>query len=90
MFIYFFPTNRHSWDIAKKVGLFCSLICTNYQDQSCSNVESNTRDEDSCDIKTTDAPFFLEQFTEIQQKVEEESDDEDITVKVAFEYYQSD
>ncbi|GBO23190.1 hypothetical protein AVEN_143186-1 [Araneus ventricosus] len=34
----------------KKVGLFCSQVCSNCQGQSCSNDESNTTDEDAYDI----------------------------------------
>ena len=56
----------------KKVGLFCSLVCTNCHGQSCSNVDSNATDEDSYDIneETTDASLF-EQFIDIQQEEED-------------------
>ncbi|GBM17756.1 hypothetical protein AVEN_99640-1 [Araneus ventricosus] len=61
----------------KKVGLFCSQVCTNCQGQFCSNVESNTTDEDVYDIneEISDPSFFLEQSREIQQEFEEEFED---------------
>ncbi|KAJ9596846.1 hypothetical protein L9F63_012102, partial [Diploptera punctata] len=63
--------------------------CTNCQGQSYSNVESNGTDEDLYDFneETTDTSFS-EQLTNIQQ--EEEEIEEDITVEVEFEDYQSD
>ena len=61
----------------KKVGLFCSLVCTSCQGQSYyNNVESNTTNDDFYE-ETTEGSFFLEQSTEIQQ---EETEDEDIAV----------
>jgi hypothetical protein len=87
---------------AKKVGLFCSLACTSCQGQSCSNVESplgeNAYDigEDANDIseKTSDSSL-LEQFTCIQQEDEEEEEkeegkEEDSTLEVPSDNYQSD
>ncbi|KAJ9594043.1 hypothetical protein L9F63_014520, partial [Diploptera punctata] len=61
--------------------------CTNCQGQSCSNVEAKGTDEDLYDFneETTDTSF-LEQLTNIQQ----EEIEEDITVEVEFEDYQSD
>ncbi|GBN63059.1 hypothetical protein AVEN_153470-1 [Araneus ventricosus] len=76
----------------KKVGLFCSQVCTNCQGQFCSNVESNTTDEDVYDIneEISDPSFFLEQSREIQQQgEEEESEEEHITVE-EFEDYLDD
>ena len=70
----------------------CSSACTNCQSQSCSNVQSNPIDEDSCDIdeETTDSSL-VEQFMDIQQEEEEEEEmEEDMTVEVEFEEYESD
>lgn len=64
----------------KKIGLFCSIVCINCQSQSCSNSELTATD------KSTEASF-LEPLTDIQQ--EQEESEEDITVEVEFEYYQS-
>ncbi|GBN96293.1 hypothetical protein AVEN_243499-1 [Araneus ventricosus] len=57
----------------KKVGLFCSQVCSNCQGKSYSNVESNTTDEDAYDIneEISDPSFFLEQSVEIQEQGEE-------------------
>ncbi|GBN69822.1 hypothetical protein AVEN_121511-1 [Araneus ventricosus] len=62
----------------KKVGLFCSQVCSNYQGKSYSSVESNTKDEDAYDIneEISDPSFFLEQSIEIQQQGEEEESEE--------------
>ena len=70
----------------KKVGLFCSPVCTNCQGQSCSNVESTSTDEDFYDVneETTDVSF-----SHIQLEEQEEESEEDITIEVAFEDYQS-
>ena len=70
----------------------CSPACTNYQSQSCSNVQSNPIDEDSCDIdEGTADSSSVEQFMEIQQEEEEEEEiEEDMTVEVEFEEYESD
>ncbi|XP_076677413.1 uncharacterized protein LOC143373765 [Andrena cerasifolii] len=61
----------------KKVGLFCSLACTNCQGQSCSNVESLS-EGDSYDIseETSDASL-LEGFICTQQEEVEEEERED-------------
>ncbi|KAG6452699.1 hypothetical protein O3G_MSEX007747 [Manduca sexta] len=58
----------------KKVGLFCSLACTNCQGRSCSNVESLT-EEDSCDSYEDTSP--LTQFTCTQNEEEEEREEFD-------------
>ncbi|XP_044579087.1 uncharacterized protein LOC123261518 [Cotesia glomerata] len=61
----------------KKVGLSCSLACTNCQGWSCSNIESQTMedsfdsDEVSCDTS------LLTQFTCIQNEDEEEAGEEE-------------
>ncbi|KAJ9574372.1 hypothetical protein L9F63_025985, partial [Diploptera punctata] len=73
----------------KSVAIHVQCLCINCQGQSCSNVESNGTDEDLYDFneETTDT-FFSEQLTNIQQ--EEEQLEEDITLAVEFEDYQSD
>ena len=77
----------------RRVGLLCSPACTNCQGHSCSNVQWNPTDEDSCDIdeETTDSSS-VEQFMNIQQEEEEEEEEieEDMTVEVEFEEYESD
>ena len=76
----------------RRVGLSCLPACTNCQGQSCSNVQSNPIDEDPCDIdeKTADSSS-VEQFMDIQQEEEEEEEiEEDMTVEVEFEEYESD
>ena len=57
---------------AKKVGLEGSPACTNCRGQSCSNVQLNTTEGDSCDFdeEPTDSSSF-EQFVNIQQEEEE-------------------
>ncbi|KAG5888611.1 hypothetical protein JTB14_037823 [Gonioctena quinquepunctata] len=57
--------------------------------QSCSNVQLSTIGEDSCDFneETNDSTF--EQFMNIQQEQEEEIE-EDMTVQVDFQEYESD
>ncbi|GBO00185.1 hypothetical protein AVEN_172957-1 [Araneus ventricosus] len=62
----------------KKGGLFCSQVCSNCQGKSCSNIESNTTDEDTYDIneEISDPSFFLEQSIEIQQQGGEEESEE--------------
>lgn len=61
----------------KKVGLFCSLACTNCQGRSCSNVESPTI-EDSFDInEETCDTSLLRQFTCTQNEEEEEQGEEE-------------
>ncbi|GBN90397.1 hypothetical protein AVEN_152696-1 [Araneus ventricosus] len=73
------------------------LCCAYYQvqvwlGQFCSNVESNTTDEDSYEIneEISDPSFFLEQSIEMQQQgEEEESEQERITVE-EFEDYLDD
>ncbi|GBN04671.1 hypothetical protein AVEN_31094-1 [Araneus ventricosus] len=52
---------------SKKVGLFCSQVCSNCQGKSYSNVESSTIDEDAYDINEEiyDSSLFLEQSIEI-------------------------
>ena len=70
----------------------CPPACTNFQNQSCSNVQSNSIDEDSCDIdeKIADSSS-VEQFMDIQQENEEEEEiEEDMTVEVESEEYESD
>ena len=76
----------------RRVGLSCSPACTNCQSQSCSNVQSNPIDEDSCDIDEEIADSAsVEQFMDIQQEEEEEEEiEEEITVEVEFEEYESD
>ena len=51
--------------------MLCSPACTNCQGQSCSNVQLNPIDEDSCDIdeETADSSS-VEQFMNIQQEEE--------------------
>ena len=50
----------------RRVGLSCSLACTNCQSQSCLNVQSNPIDEDSCDIdEGTADSSSVEQFMDI-------------------------
>ncbi|GBM17619.1 hypothetical protein AVEN_80908-1 [Araneus ventricosus] len=73
----------------KKVGLFCSQVCSNCQGQSCSKVESNTTDKDAYDIneEISDPAFFLEQSIEIQQQGEEEESEEHITVEEFKDYF---
>lgn len=79
----------------KKVGLQCSPACTNCQGVSCSNVQLNTREEDSCDFdeETTDSSSF-EQFLSIHQQEGEEEEQEEIEenmiVEVEYEEYESD
>ena len=79
----------------RRVGLLCSAACSNCQGQSCSNVQLNPRDEDSCDIdeETADSSS-VDQFMNIQQEEEEEEEEEeieeDMTVEVEFEEYESD
>lgn len=76
----------------KKVGLLCSPACTNCQGQFCSNVHLSTKPEDSCDFneETNDSATF-EQFMNIQQEEEEEEEiEEDMTVEVDFQEYESD
>ncbi|KAK4883802.1 hypothetical protein RN001_000073 [Aquatica leii] len=79
----------------KKVGLQCSLACTNCQGLSCSNVQLITTEEDSYDFdeETTDSSSF-EQFLNIQQEEEEEKEEEEIEekmiVEVEYEEYESD
>lgn len=78
----------------KKVGLFCSLACTNCQGRSCSNIESQTMedsfdsDEVSCDTS------LLTQLTCIQNEDEEEAgeeeQEEDQEEEQEFETYESD
>ena len=67
-------------------------MCTNCQSQSCSNVQSNPTDEDSCDIdKEIADSSSVEQFMDIQQEEEEEEEiEEDMTVAVEFEEYELD
>lgn len=71
----------------QKVGLFCSPVCINCQGQTCSNIETDTTDEDIYDIneETIDASLFLEQRTKILQ--EEENEDEEIIVEVEIDNY---
>ncbi|KAJ8982357.1 hypothetical protein NQ317_013108 [Molorchus minor] len=57
----------------KKVGLFCSLACTNCQGRSCSNVVSLT-EEDSFD--SNENTSLLTQFTCTQNEDEEEQEEE--------------
>lgn len=60
----------------KKVGLFCSLACTNCQGRSCSNVESPTA-EDSFDTdEQTWDTSLLTQFTCTQDEEEKEEEDQ--------------
>ncbi|XP_043595970.1 uncharacterized protein LOC122573539 isoform X3 [Bombus pyrosoma] len=70
----------------RRIGLSCSPACTNCQGQSCSNVQSNPIDEDSCDIDEEIADSSsVEQFMGIQQEEEEEEEiEEDMTVEVEF------
>lgn len=51
----------------EKVGLFCSIVYTDCQSQSWSNIEPCTTDKYTYGIneETTDASFFLKQCTEI-------------------------
>ena len=76
----------------RRVGLSCSPACTNCQCQSCSNVQSIPIDEDSCDIDEEIADSSsVEQFMDIQpEEKEEEEIEEDMTVEVEFEGYESD
>ena len=76
----------------RRVGLSCLPVCTNCQSQSCSNVQSNPTDEDSCDIdKEIADSSSVEQFMDIQQEEEEEEEiEEDMTVEIEFEEYESD
>ncbi|GBO46039.1 hypothetical protein AVEN_203614-1 [Araneus ventricosus] len=62
----------------KKVGLFCSQVCSNYQGKSYSSVESSTTDEAAYDINEEifDSSFFSEQSIEFQQQGEEEESEE--------------
>ncbi|GBO36989.1 hypothetical protein AVEN_227867-1, partial [Araneus ventricosus] len=62
----------------KKVGLFCSQVCSNCEGKSYCNVESNTTDEDAYDIseEISDPYFFLEQSIKMQQRGEEEESEE--------------
>ena len=72
--------------------MLCFPACTNCQGQSCSNVQLNPIDEDSCDIdeETADSSS-VEQFINIQQEEEEEEEiEEDMTVEVEFEEYETD
>lgn len=80
----------------KKVGLFCSLACTNCQGQSCSNVES-ILDEDNYDIsdETYDASLLehicIQEYEEKgDEEIEEEEENEDSTLEVPLDYYESD
>lgn len=72
----------------KKVGLSCSLACTNCQGRSCSNIESQTMedsfdsDEVSCDTS------LLTQFTCIQNEDEEEAGGEEQEEEQEFETYE--
>lgn len=61
----------------------CSPACTNCQGVSCSNVQLNTREEDSCDFdeETTDSSSF-EQFLSVHQKEGEEEIEENMIVKL--------
>ncbi|GBM31926.1 hypothetical protein AVEN_74230-1 [Araneus ventricosus] len=65
------------------------IVCSNCQGQSCSNVESNTTDEDAYDIdeEISDPSFFLEQSIEMQQQGEEVSEEEHITVEEFEDYF---
>ena len=75
----------------RRVGLSCSPACTNCQFQSCSNVQSIPIDEDSCDIDEEIADSSsVEQFMDIQPEEKEEEIEEDMTVEVEFEGYESD
>lgn len=79
----------------KKVGLQCSPACTNCQGVSCSNVQSDTREEDSCDFdgETTDLSSF-EPFLSVHQQEGEQEEQEEIgenlIVEVEYEEYESD
>lgn len=75
----------------RKVGLECSPACTNCQGQSCSNVQMNTTEGDSCDFdeETTDSSSF-EQFMNIQREEEEEEIGEDMIIEFEYEEYESD
>lgn len=70
----------------RKVGLLCSQACTNCQGQSCSNVDLNAADDNSCDVNEIADAFSFEQYLTIQ----EEEKEEDMTVEVEFEEYESD
>lgn len=63
----------------RKVGLYCSLVCTNCRGQSCTNIESNATDEDRFEIDEdiTDISLFLEQSIQIEQEEEEDSEEEE-------------
>lgn len=75
----------------KKIGLQCSPACTNCQGVSCSNVQLNTREEDSCDFdeETTDSSSF-EQFLSVHQQEGVEEIEENMIVEVEYEEYESD
>ncbi|GBP22242.1 Histone-lysine N-methyltransferase SETMAR [Eumeta japonica] len=78
----------------RRVGLLCSLACTECQGQSCSNVLLSTTEEDSCDFdgETNDScPFEeilnIQQEEEEEEKEEEEEEEEeieDMTVEIEF------
>jgi hypothetical protein len=51
-----------------------SATCSNFQDQSCSNVQLNPIDED-IDEETADSSS-VDQFMNIQQEEEEEEEEE--------------
>ena len=72
----------------------CSAACSNFQGQSCSNIQLNPIDEDSYDIdEETAHSSSVVQFMNIQQEEEEEEEEEieeDMTVEVEFEEYESD
>ncbi|CAH1101594.1 unnamed protein product [Psylliodes chrysocephalus] len=76
----------------RRLGLSCSPACTNCQGQSCLNV----MDEDSFVIdEETANSSLVEQFKDIQQEEEEEEEEEEeieenMTVEVEFEEYESD
>lgn len=73
------------------MGSLCSQACsTNCQDQSCSNIQLNTTDEDSCDFDEETADSS-EQCMNIQQEEEEaEEIEEYMTIEVDLEEYESD
>ncbi|CAH0723950.1 unnamed protein product, partial [Brenthis ino] len=63
----------------RKVGLYCSSVCTNCRGQSNTNIESNATDEDCFEIDEdiTDISLFLEQSTQIEQEEEEDSEEKE-------------
>lgn len=61
--------------------MYCSIVCSSCQGQSCSNVESNSTDyEESINEEVFDLSPSAEQPIEVQLQEDEESEEEQINI----------